>query len=143
MTAKTWCIEAVACVLLILPVSNISAQTAPPVVFPPGATSLEGSPASRVDTTSDSTTRRQLDAREAAEHRLRIQIKNGQFFWSNRDDRRLTITSAGEFTYLTSNEPGQYVRIRRLNDRLTYVEHVDTPLGSVTYWGELRVVVGR
>ena len=45
--------------------------------------------------------------------------------------------------YLSSTEPGRYVRIRRLNDRLAYVEHLDTTLGTVTYWGELRVVVGQ
>ena len=53
------------------------------------------------------------------------------------------MTSSGEFTYLSSNEPSRYVRVRRLNDRLTYIEHVDTALGSVTYWGELRIVIGK
>jgi hypothetical protein len=35
------------------------------------------------------------------------------------------------------------VRIRQLRDKLTYVEHVDTDTGSVTYWGELRIVLGK
>jgi hypothetical protein len=97
----------------------------------------------RVETTADTTTRRQLDGAEAAASRLRVEIKDGSFYWSSRDDRRLALTGSGDFTYLSSTAPGQYLRIRRLNDRLTYVEHIETPLGSVTYWGELRIVIGK
>jgi hypothetical protein len=128
--------------LLLLLACSAGAQQARPV-FPPNATALEGLPSLRVETTPEETTRRQLDSKEAAASRLRIQIKDGSFYWSSRDDRRLTLTAAGEFTYLSSTEPGLYVRIRRLSDRLTYLEHLDTTLGTVTYWGELRVVVGR
>jgi len=35
------------------------------------------------------------------------------------------------------------VRFRRLGERLSYVEHVDLDLGSVTYWGELRIVLDK
>jgi hypothetical protein len=31
----------------------------------------------------------------------------------------------------------------RLNDRVSYVEHVDLASGSVTWWGELRIVIGK
>ena len=129
--------------LWLLLACSAGAQEARPIVFPPNATALEGLPTVRVETTPEATTRRQLDSKESAANHLRIQIKNGSFYWSSRDDRSLTPTPAGEFMYLSSTEPGRYVRIRRLNDRLTYVEHLDTTLGSVTYWGELRIVVGR
>lgn len=129
--------------LLLLLARPAAAQDARPIVFPPNATALEGLPTLRVESTPEATTRRQLDSAEAAASRLSIQIKDGSFYWSSRDDRRLTLTASGEFTYLSSTDPGRYVRIRRLNDRLTYVEHLDTALGSVTYWGELRIVVGR
>jgi hypothetical protein len=127
-------------VIALLLAATAGGQDRPPVVFPPDATALEGTPTLRIDTTRESTTRRQLDA---AESRLRIQIRDGSFIWSSRDGRRLTPSAAGAFTYLSSNEPGRYVRIQRLNDRLTYIEDVDTELGIVTHWGELRVVVGR
>jgi hypothetical protein len=130
-------------VIVLLLAGTAGGQDRPPLVFPAGATALEGTPTLRVDTTRDSTTRRQLDAAEAAENRLRIQIRDGALIWSSRDDRRLTASAAGAFTYLSTSEPGRYVRIQRLNDRLTYIEHVDTELGSVTYWGELRIVAGR
>ena len=129
--------------LLLLLACSAGAQDARPIVFPPNATALEGLPTLRVETTPEATTRRQLDSEEAAASRLRIQIKDGSFYWSSRDDRRLTLTPAGEFMYLSSTEAGRYVRIRRLNDRLTYVEHLDTTLGTLTYWGELRIVVGQ
>jgi hypothetical protein len=129
--------------LLLAVACSAGAQGTRPIDIPPNATALEGLPTVRIETTQEATTRRQLDSAEAAASRLRIQIKDGSFYWSSRDDRRLTLTAAGEFTYLSSTEPGRYVRIRRLNDRLTYVEHLDTTVGTVTYWGELRVVVGH
>jgi hypothetical protein len=123
----------------------VHAQTATQgaAAVPSNATALEGLPTVRIETTSESVTRRQLAPTEARANRLRIQIKDGSFYWSSRDDERLALRSAGEFTYLTSNEPGQYVRIRRVNDKLTYVEHVETALGIVTYWGELQIVLGK
>jgi hypothetical protein len=35
------------------------------------------------------------------------------------------------------------VRLRRINEKLTYVEHLDMGSRSVTYWGELRVVLPK
>jgi hypothetical protein len=111
--------------------------------LPQNTTALEGIPRVRVDVTQDSTTRRELDAAEAAKNRLAIRVADGGFYWSSHDDRPLAPSASGAFTYLSSDEPGRYVRIRRLNDTLTYLEHIDTELGSVTYWGELRVVIAR
>jgi hypothetical protein len=122
---------------------SANGQQPTPIVVPPDATALEGLPTLRVDATWDATTRRQLDSEEAAASRLRIRVKDGTFYWSSRDDRQLTLSHTGDFTYLSSTAPGQYVRIRRLNGRLTYVEHVDNEFGSVTYWGELRIILGR
>ena len=114
-----------------------------PLLIPPNASALEGVPAVRLDATKESATRRTLDSAEASKQSLRIRIVNGQYFWASRENRSLTLSSSGEFTYLSSTEPGQYVRFRRINDRIAYVEHVDSAFGSVTYWGELRIVLGR
>jgi hypothetical protein len=111
--------------------------------LPTNATALEGLPTVRVETTAEGAIRRQLSGAEADGNRLRVRIDKGGLYWSSRDNRRLTLTPSGPFTYLASNEPGRYVRIQRLNDRFTYVEHVDTDLGSVTYWGELTIVLGK
>ena len=111
--------------------------------LPANATGLEGMPHARVETSADRTTREQLSAAEASRQQLRIRIDNGRLFWTSRLDQPLSWTTAGEFTYLLSAEPGHYVRFRRINDRLTYVEHLETPLGSVTYWGELRIVLRK
>jgi hypothetical protein len=134
---------AVALSALVLFGYSAHGQESPPIVIPPNATALEGVPTLRVDTTPDTTTRRQLDAAEATASRLQVQIKDGHFYWASRDGRQLALSGSGDFTYLSSTAPGRYVRIRRLNDRLTYVEHLDTALGSVTFWGELRIVVGK
>ena len=75
--------------------------------------------------------------------RLSITIKDGRFFWAGRDGRPLTVTTTEDYTYLTSTEPGTYVRFTELGNRLLYVEHLDMPFGSVTFWGEARVVFGK
>lgn len=130
---------------LVLVASAASAQNTSPggSVLPRGATALEGVPTVRVETTSEGVTRRPLDSAEAAANGLRIQIKDGAFYWSSRGNRPLAPSESGGFTYLSSAEPGRYVRIGRLNDRITYIEHIDTTQGTVTYWGELRIVAGK
>lgn len=135
---------AVACLILILG-SGISQAQAPQTLtpIPAAATALEGLPTVRIDTTADRVARRELNASEAAKSRLRVRKVGSRYYWASLDDRPLTVTSSGGFTYLSSTEPGRYVRIRQLRDKLTYVEHVDTDTGSVTYWGELRIVLGK
>jgi len=113
------------------------------VDIPKEATALEGRPTVRIDVTRGGATRRELATEEAAGHRLRIRIEKGQYFWVDRGNEPLTPRSAGAFTYLSSSEPGRYIRFTYLNDTVEYVEHVDMPFGSVTYWGELRIVIGK
>lgn len=111
--------------------------------IPQGASKLEGLPAVRLDATKDDAKRRPLNRAEATKEKLTISIVNGQYYWTSRENRPLTLRSSGEFTCLSSADPGLYVRFRKVNDRIAYVEHVDSALGSVTYWGELRIVLGR
>lgn len=118
-------------------------QTRPPSVeIPAGATALEGVPTVRIESAEGGTTRRVLSKAEAAQNRLVVNIVDGQFYWKSRDNRLLRLNSSGEFTYLSS-EPGKYIRITRLNDKLSYVEHVDRRAGHITWWGELRIVGGK
>jgi hypothetical protein len=112
-------------------------------LVPKNAVALEGTPLVRVDATEDQVTRRQLTKAEMAQNRLRINVEDGRYSWTSRGNLPLTLTASGEFTYLASSEPGKYVRFRRVHDRITYVEHVDMAHGSVTYWGELRIVLGK
>lgn len=87
------------------------------------------------------TTRQALDASEAARDRLMISHVDGCYYWTSRENRPLRLESVDGFTYFTS-EPGKYIRITRLKDRISYVEHVDLASGHVTWWGELRIVLG-
>ena len=114
-----------------------------PASIPDGATALEGSPTVRVETTVDETKRHALTIKEANQHGLSISVIDGRYFWTSHHNEELTARPSGEFLYLTTASPGQYVRLRRINDRLTYVEHVDIGAGSVTYFGELRIVLGK
>ena len=86
--------------------------------------------------------RRMLDAMEREQSRLTVQKVNGAYIWTSRDNKMLTLFNEGPFTYLSA-APGQYIRFTQVNDRITYVEHIDSPIGSVTWFGELRVVLGK
>jgi hypothetical protein len=113
------------------------------VDVPKNAIALEGTPRVRIDINEDHVTRRQLDETEEDQNRLAITVDHGRYVWTSRENALLTLSSSGEFTYLSSSQPGKYVRFRRVNNRITYVEHLDTAHGSVTYWGELRILVGN
>jgi hypothetical protein len=122
----------------------VNGQTpAPESVQVPGTATLEGLPAVRVDLNADRTTRQVLGQAEAAKNRLMIRVRDGRYFWAGREDEPLRVWSSGAFTYLASSEPGHYVRFTRLNDKITYAEHVDSGLRSVTYFGELKIVLDR
>jgi hypothetical protein len=99
-------------------------------------------PTVRVETNIGETRRYELTAAEAGTHGLRVSVVNGHYLWTSRQNEELTLRTAGEFTYLTSANPGHYIRLRRVNDRLTYVEHLEMDTRSVTFYGELRVVLG-
>ena len=134
---------AIACLGLVVPFGLGQEPPQPQrVEIPAGATSLEGIPTVRIDFAEGTTTRRLLDAAEAAKARLTVRVVNGQFYWTTRGNHLLSLNSSGEFTYLSS-EPGQYIRFTRLNDKISYVEHVDLVSGSVMWFGELRIVVGK
>jgi hypothetical protein len=128
--------------LLNLSAAGLAQTTGAPPVIPENATALEGQPTVRVDATKEGATRRELDKAEAARQSLKVSVAKGRYYWTSRDNRPLTLTTSGEFIYL-STDPGRYVRIRKINDRFSYVEHVDTEFGSVTFWGELRVVLRK
>ena len=111
-------------------------------VIPENTSALEGLPTVRVDAKKDGAARRQLGSDEAAKEKLKISVVDGKYFWASRQNLPLTLTTSGEFTYLTA-EPGQYVRLRKVDDKIEYVEHVDKAWESVTWWGELRVVLKK
>lgn len=112
------------------------------VEIPATATTLEGIPTVRIDSAEGGSTRRVLTAPEAAKSRLTVGLVDGRYYWTSRGNRLLESSSFGAFTYLSS-DPGHYIRFTRLNDKISYAEHVDLPSGSVTWWGELRIVVGK
>jgi hypothetical protein len=115
-----------------------------PSPIPADATRLEGTPTVKMEVTEAGAKRQTLAPGEAAAETLAISVKDGRMFWTSKGGRPLTLTTAGEMIYLSSaTEPGRYVRLRKVNDKLTYVEHLDMGSRSVTYWGELRVVLRK
>jgi hypothetical protein len=112
------------------------------VQIPANAIALEGIPTVRVDSAEGDTTRRVLSQNEATTSRLLVNIVDGKYYWTSRDNRALRLDASGPFTYLSS-EPGKYIRFTRMDDKVAYVDHVDMPLGSVTWWGELEIILRK
>ena len=137
-------IAAVLGVAVLLAPPILGQSEAPPaaVRIPPNAIALEGIPTVRVDSAQTGTTRHVLNAAESVKSRLLVKIIDGQYYWTSRGNRHLRLDAFGPFTYLSS-EPGSYVKLTRIHDKVAYVEHVDMPVGSVTWWGELQIIVGN
>ena len=112
------------------------------VDIPATATTLEGVPTVRIDAGAGGATRHVLSASEASKSRLTVGLVDGRYYWTSRGNRPLEVSASGAFTYLAS-DPGHYIRFTRLNDKISYAEHVDLASGSVTWWGELRIVAGK
>lgn len=130
---------------LCLAVSGAFAQGSPEpqsVEIPATATVLEGIPAVRVDADAGGASRQLLSESEAEENRLTVGLVDDEYIWTSRENRPLQRFAVGAYTYLSS-DPGHYIRFTRLNDRIAYEEHVDSAFGSTTWWGELRIVVGK
>ena len=87
--------------------------------LPPDTIALEGVPDVQVEATREQATRRALDPATSAQHRLTIRLADGRLFWAGAGNEPVTVSSSGAFVYLQSREPGKYVRIRRVNDRLS------------------------
>jgi hypothetical protein len=119
-----------------------AAEPSQTITFPANAKALEGLPQVRVDASKDNVTRRLLNPSEAVKSRLTIKIDKGRLYWAGQP---LKVWESGSYTYLSSTEPGRYVRIQWLKDqdKLAYVEHVDMTDLWVTYWGEMRVVLDK
>jgi len=133
-----------AVVVLTLLTPALAQNAGPPQrVTIPQIAILEGVPTVRVDSNADATTRHVLSLKEGAKDPLTIRVRDGQYYWTSHGDRPLKVSESGAYTYLTMG-PGTYIRLTNVNGRLTYVEHVDMEeRGSVTWWGELRIAVGR
>ena len=147
MTLLRWSIAVTYALLIILGpgLARVHAQgtsESQRVQLPAGAATLEGVPTVRIDTSQAGATRKVLAPGEAKQQRLTISKAGSQYYWASRENKLLQLNSSGPYTYLSA-EPGSYIRFTRINDRIDYVEHVDSPLGSVTWWGELRIVVGK
>jgi hypothetical protein len=99
----TQAIGIVAALAILSWASSSRAQTigATPVI-PDSATALEGLPAARLDVTREGARRQRLDRDQAANQALQIKIVDGRYYWTSRENRPLTLTTSGEFTYQAS-----------------------------------------
>lgn len=127
----------------LLLAAGAAAQEGQSVDIPANAT-LEGVPTEREESSATATERIALSAQEAEAEGLLISVENGRISWASRGGEPLELRTGDGFTYLTSTRtPGEYIQITRFNDRIAYVEHLDTAAGHVIYRGELSIRLGR
>ncbi len=146
MSARPVATLVVATLCTIAATATLSAQKAAqpqPVELPTGTLTLEGVPRVRIDDTETGSRRHVLDRKEADRHQFSIQVKDGQFFRGGTANQPpLKVEAQGAYTYLSA-KPGSYIRFTRMNDRIAYVEHLEEGQNHVTFWGELRIVIGK
>ena len=126
----------------LMPVLSAAQNVPMKIEIPADAIRLEGMPRVRIDEEETRATRRVLQPAEASKERLVVRMRNGEFFWETRDNQPLKLNLSGEFTYL-STDPGHYIRLSRVGNKITYVEHVEMDSRSVTWRGELTIVLGK
>jgi hypothetical protein len=141
-TRPPWAVS-VFLVLVLLTLASGQTAPRPERVEIPKMGILQGVPTIRIDSAEDRTTRQVLDPAEASQNPLKVRVRDGRFYWASHDNRPLQAYSSGAYTFLTSDEPGSYIRLTMLDNKISYLEHIDLKeRGCVTWWGEIKVFVG-
>jgi hypothetical protein len=97
-----------------------------------------GTPLVRVDADGDEVKRTELSDAAGEKFACRITRKGRRYVWASRNDRELTRTVAGDWTYYVSPEGSGYVKVLTGagGQPYDYVEHVTGEFKTVTYWGK-------
>jgi hypothetical protein len=102
---------------------------------------FSGSPISKVESDSTSTSRFELSLADVAKYVLLITMKDGKYYWASPENRELKHFRSGAFHWFISESSG-YIKLvdRRLlldeeNPQYLYMEHLTLHLGTITYWG--------
>ena len=100
--------------------------------------SFTGAPLVRVDADGNEVKRTELSEAAGEKYACRIVRKGRRYVWASRDNRELTRSVAGDWTYYVSPEGSGYVKVLTgvTGRPFDYVEHVTGEFKTVTYWGK-------
>jgi hypothetical protein len=111
------------------------------------ATVLQGRPASRTESSDETSKHVTIPDAERAKVAVVIVRKGGRYFWASRENRELERRVSGAFTYFVDRTEGGYIRVfdrstlpeslRPDGPQFEYTEHVPVWRNTVTYWGVL------
>jgi hypothetical protein len=101
-------------------------------------TGFAGTPLVRVDSDEKETKRTELSDTAGEKYQCRIVRKGRKYLWASRNNRELTRSDAGDWTYYVSPEGSGYVKVFHGAAEMPfdYMEHVTGELKTVTYWGK-------
>lgn len=108
-------------------------------------TVLDARPTVKVESGEGATSRSVLSESERTKYRVIITKRDGQYFWTSREERELVYRPSGAFHTFIDPRGGGYVKIfdadtlpasvRDPGPRFHYMEHLTLWLGTITYWG--------
>ena len=95
-----------------------------------------GTPAIKVESFSDQTTRHKLTEKQMREYQLIISEVGGKFYWESRGQMEMLKNVSGSFIIYVSPKGSGYVKVSTLYN--FYIEHIHQGLNTITYWGVVQ-----
>ena len=92
-----------------------------------------GFPVSKIESNQNQTKRYELTKKQTKEYQVVISEFEGRFYWESRNKVELIKTISGIYTNYVSPTGSGYIKVSTLDN--TYLEHINSGLGTITYWG--------
>jgi hypothetical protein len=92
-----------------------------------------GFPVSKIESNQNQTKRYELTKNQTKEYQVVISEFEGRFYWESRNKLELIKTISGIYTNYVSPTGSGYIKVSTLDN--TYLEHINSGLGTITYWG--------
>ena len=95
-----------------------------------------GFPVSKIESNQNQTKRYELTKNQTKEYQVVISEFEGRFYWESRNKVELIKTISGIYTNYVSPTGSGYIKVSTLDN--TYLEHINSGLGTITYWGVVQ-----
>lgn len=95
-----------------------------------------GVPSIRVTSTMEDDEREDMTGSAADDNFIQVDERDGQYYWTSRDDRPLELTRSGVYWCFVNVASGSYLKVEVFDGKMRYMEHVHRFLGTITYFGE-------
>ena len=106
---------------------------------------LSAFPAVQIESSVDSTSRRQLSESESKEYQVIIIKRGDHYVWLSREGRVLLHRQSGANHYFIDKKGGGYIKVfdqsflpeflQKSDARFQYFEQLSVGMSTITYWG--------